>query len=165
MRHHRTILYLTASYLPARHARNRSPSFRSLVLMTAGVGGRRRGGVRIGITARARGIEPLEIFVPHRIVPRPELVEIVPGVDAGVVSVRELGTNRVVPDRFDLRDGDFAFAHLQRFLAGSVAAHVGGWRINSEEFVRKPKTRAVDKRKLHHARGLMELDFGWNRSV
>src|ERR1700681_1649106 len=134
--------------------------------MTAAVGRRRRGGgIRIGITARACGIEPLEILVPHRIVPRPELVEIVPGVDTGLVSVRELGTNRVVPDRFDLRNGDLAFADLQRFLAGTVAAYFRGWRIDSEEFVRKPKTRAVGKRELHHARGLMELDFGWDRSV
>src|ERR1700676_5304785 len=125
--------------------------------MTTGVGGRGGGCVLARIAARAGDIELFEVLVPHRLLPRPELVEIVPGVDAGLVSVREPGTNRVVPDRFDLRNGDLAFADLQRFLAGTVAAYFGGRRIDSEEFVRKPKTRAVGKRELHHARGLMEL--------
>ena len=122
-----------------------------------------RNGELIGFASR--GVEPSQVLVPHQLVPRPELVEIVPGVDTGLVPIREFGADCVMSYRLDLRNGDLALANLQRFLAGAVAAHLGGWRIDPEEFVGELKTCAVGKRKLHHARGLMELDFGWNRSV
>src|SRR6185437_5657782 len=95
------------------------------MLMTAGMRGRRRRRVGIGLAAGAGGAHPLEILLPHRFLLLAELVQIVPGIDPGVVSVGELGPDRIVADRLDLGDRDFALADLQRLLAGAVSAHVG----------------------------------------
>ena len=121
---------------------------RPSVVVTAGVRRRGRHSVRIGIAASAGGVQTLEVTVPHRLVPRAELVEVVPRVDARLVSVGKLGTYRIVADGFHFGDRDLALADLQRFLAGPVATHFGGWRIDSQELIRQPKAGAVGERKL-----------------
>src|ERR1700682_3483403 len=105
------------------------------MLVPAGVRGRRGGRVRIGITAGARGVEPSQVLVPHQLLPRPELVEIVPGADTGLVPIREFGADRVMSYRLDLRNGDLALTDLQRFLARAVAATLRRWRSATEDFL------------------------------
>src|ERR1022692_2262196 len=136
-----------------------------LVLMAAGMGGRRGHRIRIGVATCARGVDPLEVAIPHYPLPQAELVEVVPGVNAGFVPVGELGPDRIVAHRFDLGDRYLALADLQRFLAWAVAAHLGGRRIDAQELGRKPEVRAVGERKLHQARALMQLDFGGNQGI
>src|SRR5438876_10408248 len=108
----------------------RSPS----VVVTAGMRRRGRGGIRIGIAARTGRGEPRQISLPQLVLPLAQIVQIVPGVDAGVVTVGELRPDGVVADRLEFRDRDFALADLQRFLAGPVPAHIRRGRVNAEEF-------------------------------
>src|SRR5436309_2159226 len=131
----------------------RSPS----VVVTAGMRRRGRRGVRIEIAARTGRGEPRQISLPQLVLPLAQIVQIVPGVDAGVVTVGELRPDGVVADRLEFRDRDFALADLQRFLAGPVPAHIRRGRVNAEEFVGQTEVRAVGERQLHQARCLMQL--------
>jgi len=51
-------------------------------------------------------------------------------------------------------------ADLQHFLAGAVAAHFGGRRVDAQKFERQLEPRTVGKRDFKLARSLVELDVG-----
>src|SRR6185437_983434 len=112
------------------------------------------------VTARTRLRKPLEIASPQLVLPRAQVVEILPGVDPRVVTVGERRPQCIVPDRLDACDGHVALPGLQRLLAGAVAAHLGGRRMHPQEFVRQPEMAAVGERDLEDARRLVELDLG-----
>src|SRR5690606_37195565 len=92
--------------------------------------GRRR------VTALARRLEPRKILRPQRVLAGRDLVEVIPGVDAGFVPVVEARLDRIVADRLDRHDPDIALAHLEGLLAPAVATHLGRGRVNAQEFER-----------------------------
>jgi hypothetical protein len=55
-----------------------------------------------------------------------ELVEIAPGIQAGVMPVAEHQLHRVGADRLDCIDAHIALAHLQDLLTRTVPAHLRG---------------------------------------
>ena len=92
-----------------------------------------------------------------------ELVQVIPGVDAALVTVREFRADRVMADLLDFGDGHLALADLQRLLARAVAAYFSRGRIDAQKLVRQAKARAVGERELHRPRGLVKLDLCGNR--
>jgi len=87
-------------------------------------------------------------------------VQVFPGIDAGIVTVGKGEVDAVQTDRLGGIDQHVALADLQHFLAGAVAAHFGGRRIDAQEFERQLETRAVGKCDFQLARNLMQLDVG-----
>src|SRR5713101_3783713 len=95
------------------------------VMMAAGVCRGVRRGVWIGVAACSRSGEAREIALPELIVLNAEVIQVVPGVDAALVTVREFRADRVMADLLDFDDGHLALAELQRLLPRPVAAHLG----------------------------------------
>src|SRR4030095_10788614 len=117
--------------------------------------GTHRGNAPSPLTSRpAFGGEPVEIPLPQILLPHAEIVQIVPGINPGVVTVRKSRTQRIVAHRLDVGDRYIALADLQGFLSRPMAAHFGRRRIDAQEFVWKAKRAAVREADLEHARGL-----------
>src|SRR5262245_38447513 len=104
-----------------------------------------------GLAARACLVESREIVAPELVLARAEVVQILPRIDAGVVPVRELGTNRIVADGLDLGNRHGALARLQRLLSRAVSAHFGGGRVHAQEFVRQLERASILERELEVA--------------
>src|SRR5512139_1733879 len=69
-----------------------------------------------GVARGAGGFHALEIFVPQRGLVDAEVVQILPGVDPGVVPVGEEQVDAVQADRLGGVDQHFALANLQHLL-------------------------------------------------
>src|SRR5207245_3322455 len=70
-------------------------------------------------------LEPFEISPPERLAIRAQIVEIVPGVNAGAVPIGKMRLHGVAADRLQSQDVHVLLAGLQDFLSRSVAAHLG----------------------------------------
>lgn len=55
-----------------------------------------------------------------------QIVQQIPGINAGMVTIGKPGADRVITHWFDGGDSDLALAGLQAFLPLAVAAHLGG---------------------------------------
>src|SRR3546814_19742300 len=66
----------------------------------------------------------------------PEAVEVLPGVDAGIMQVIELQAHGVVADRLDLHDADLAAPGDGLLLVRPVALHPGRGAIHAQELGR-----------------------------
>src|SRR5471032_949488 len=125
-------------------------------MMPVAVRGRREvqlgAGVAAGVAFEAGGVQAVEVVLPQLGLLGAQLVQIAPGVQAGVVAVGEGRLHRVVADRVQRRDADVALAHLQNLLALPVTAHFGRWRIHAQQFERNRERRAVVKTDVENAR-------------
>src|SRR6185369_17867353 len=92
-------------------------------------------------------------------------VQVVPRIDAGVVSVGELRAHRILAHRLELRDLDIFLADLQDLLPGPMASHLRGGRIDAQKLAGQAKALAVGERDLEHARLLVQQDLGGCRVV
>jgi hypothetical protein len=119
----------------------------------------------IDIAAGAGGIEPKQVVGPEFTLMLSQMIEQIPGVDAGIVAVGEEGQDGVVTDRLDMGDLDVALAGLQRFLAGAVSAHFGGRTIDAQQFEGQLEGLAVGEAHLQQVRTLVQLDFGGVRCL
>src|SRR5215470_15875246 len=90
-----------------------------------------------GLAARARSIDAIEVLSPQPIAIQPEFVEVIPGIDAGVVAVGKLRLDRIAADRLDTDDLNVLFADLQDFLPRAVTAHLCGRAIDPQQLVRQ----------------------------
>src|ERR1700693_5158259 len=95
----------------------------SVVMAATRRRGRRRR-ARDRTPAPARGLHAREVIPPHEVVTRPEIVQIVPGINAGIVAVGKFRPDCVMSHRLDLGDGHVALAYLQRFLPWTVTPHL-----------------------------------------
>src|SRR3546814_17984424 len=86
--------------------------------------------------AGAAGGEGVEIGLPQRVPLAPEAVEVLPGVDAGIMQVIELQAHGVVADRLDLHDADMAAPGDDLLLARPVALHLGRGALPAQELGR-----------------------------
>src|SRR5262245_39034236 len=66
---------------------------------------------------------------PLRLVLAPELVEVGPRVEAGVVAVVEDEAHGVLADRFDGLNADMLFPEHEHFLPGAMPLHFRRWRM------------------------------------
>src|SRR5574344_1938559 len=80
---------------------------------------------RIGIARLTGGGQLVQVLLPQRVLLRAQLVQVIPGEDAGAVAIAERWLDGVVAHR--LQRGDFyqTLAGLQSFLAGAVAHDFG----------------------------------------
>ena len=76
------------------------------------------------ITALAGGLQPIEIVLPELVLIGPQPVEIIPGKDAGGMTVRKMGLDRVMTYLLERVEIDVSLADLQDFLTGPVTAHL-----------------------------------------
>src|SRR4029077_20646793 len=83
-----------------------------------GRAGRPRSGLRpLRFAAEALHGEGGEVGAPALIVLDPELIEVIPGKDAGVVQIVEFDAHRVIADRFEIHDADMGAAGDDRLVA------------------------------------------------
>src|SRR6185436_1201522 len=113
-------------------------------------------------SAGTGGGKLLEILRPVLLLVLAQLVEVVPGKDAGAVPVGELRLHRVRADRLERADLDRALADLQHFLPRTVPSHFGRRRIHAQVLERQPEAAAVGERDLQHVRFLVQRDAGGN---
>src|SRR5215469_4500956 len=90
----------------------------------------------------------------------PELVQVLPGVKAGVVAVIENQFYRVLPHRLDGSDADVLLAEDQHLLAGPVPFDFGGGRVHAQVFEGQLEMAAVREGHLEHARGTAQSNLG-----
>src|SRR5688572_7658050 len=112
------------------------------------------------IAARTGLVEPLEVALPELVLVFPELAQVLPREDAGVVTIGEHRPDRIVSDRFEVLDRHVALADLKHFLTRTVAADFGRWRVDAQVLVGKLERATIRERDLQHARGLVCLDLG-----
>src|SRR5690606_9730726 len=86
------------------------------------------------VAAAARTVELVEVFLPGVFAVVPEMTQILPAVNAGVVAVVEMQVQGVVAGRLDMRDLYVFLAVLKLFLAGAVAPHFGAGRLDAQVF-------------------------------
>jgi hypothetical protein len=90
-----------------------------------------------------------------------QLIESIPGVDAGVVLVIEMEADGVVAHRVDMGNVDILFAHLQDLLSGTMALNLGGGGEDPEILSGIAEFTAVIEADLQYAGLLVQMDFGW----
>src|SRR5512138_1798604 len=112
------------------------------------------------IPGRAGGLQPLKIRRPELLLVFAELVEVVPGVDAGAVPVGEHRLDRVRAYRLDGPDLDVALARLQHFLSRPMAAHFRRRRVDTQELVRQAKAAPIGEGDFQYPRLLVQRDAG-----
>src|SRR5690349_12113840 len=77
------------------------------------------------LAAEAFVLEGGEVVGPAFIVLGAELVQVIPGVNPGVVEIVELDAHRVIADRFEIDDPDMGALADDRLLPGAVALQFG----------------------------------------
>src|SRR5471032_2916594 len=117
-------------------------------------------GVAAGVALETGGAQAVEVVLPEFGLLGAQLVQVGPGVQAGVVAVGEGRLHRVVADRVQRGNADFALAHLQNFLALSVAAHFGRWRVHAQQLEGNRERGAVVKADVEHARFVVDRQVG-----
>jgi len=80
------------------------------------------------------GRQARQIVGPELLSVRAESADLLPRIQAGIVAVVEVQSNRIVPDRFYTYDTYIFLADLQDFLAGPVASNLGGRRVHAQKF-------------------------------
>src|SRR5260370_31927415 len=75
--------------------------------------------------AEAAGGEGGEVVAPALMLLDAELVEVVPGKDAGVVQIVELDPDRVVADRLQFEDADMGALGADHLVARPVPLYLG----------------------------------------
>src|SRR5262249_45260046 len=113
----------------------------------------------LGIARKTLSGERVEIGLPNLALGLAQLVEIGPGVDAGVVPVIEEDADRVVAHRLDGVDGNMAFAGDRDPGIAAMALDLGGGAFDPEEFRREAEPRPVLERHLQDFLGPDETDF------
>src|SRR5260370_1411222 len=93
--------------------------------------------------AEALGGEGGEVIAPAFMLLDAELVEIVPGKDAGVVQIVELDPDGVVADRLQFEDADMGALADDRLLPGAVPLQFGRRAFDPQIFGRQAETLAV----------------------
>src|SRR5580693_8992183 len=88
---------------------------------------------RSGVPRRMGLLQACKVIGPQFVPVPAQVVEIVPGIDAGVVAVGEAWLHSVIADRFESADLDAALAGLQHFLPRPMPAYFGGGRMHSQE--------------------------------
>src|SRR6185437_14813811 len=105
------------------------------------------------------GLDPCQVMGPLGFAVAAQLVEVLPGVEAGVVAVVEDQLHGVLADRLDGADADGLFTEHQGFLAGAVALHLGRGGIDTQVLERQLEPAAVLESDFQQAGGPAELDF------
>ena len=111
------------------------------------------------------GLELVEVFLPVLVVVLAQVVEGLPGVDAGVVVVVEVELDGVVADLFDFFDVDVLLADLQGFLSGAMALHFGGGGVDAQVFGGQVESAAVVEGDFQYVGNLVEVDISGFRVV
>src|SRR3569833_2855906 len=118
----------------------------------------------VSFARRARGHDAgrgltCQVLAPVRFLVAAQLVQVLPGVQAGVVPVIEHQLDRILPDRLDDPDTDSLLSKHQLFLARSVALHFRGRRMDTQVLEWQLETTAVLEAHLEHSRCLTQFDF------
>ncbi|MDB5802633.1 MAG: phoB [Rhodocyclales bacterium] len=92
-------------------------------------------------------------------------VEMVPAVEAGIVTVGEDQFHRIVAHRLDGYNGYIALASLQHFLADPVTAHLRRGRIDAQQLMTEVGAHTVVKMDFQQTRLLVQTQFGRDWSI
>ncbi len=109
----------------------------------------------------AGALQSLEIVLPVVLIVEAQLIEGVPGVDAGIVLIIKVETDGVVAHRVDVGDIHLLFAYLQNLLPWTMALNLGGGGEDPEIFCGIAEFAAVVEADLQYAGLLVQMDFGW----
>src|SRR4030066_2524697 len=72
--------------------------------------------------------QTFEVTFPVLLLVHAQVMQVLPGVDAGGMTIVEVQAHRVAADRLDVGDVHLLLAELQDFLARPVTAYLGGPR-------------------------------------
>src|SRR5439155_7051242 len=95
------------------------------------------------LAAQAASGEGGEVGGPALIVFDAELVEVIPGIDPGVVQVVELDPDRVIADRLDFEDADMGAFGDDDLLVRPMALDFGRRALDPQIFGREAELAAV----------------------
>src|SRR5579871_3269165 len=124
-------------------------------LSFGGPGGRSAfAGTRLGAALQVAG--------PVRRLLAPELVQVLPGVQAGVVAVVEDQLDRVLADRVHRADVHVLLAQHERLLPRTVALHLGRGGVHPQVLERQLEAAAVVEAHLEQPRRAAQADFSGN---
>src|SRR4051794_10019147 len=76
------------------------------------------------LAAEALRFEGGEVVAPAPVVLDSEPVQILPGVDAGIVQIVEFDAHRVIADRLQIENADMGALGDDALLAGTVPLHL-----------------------------------------
>ena len=79
-------------------------------------------------------LQSSKVVLPERTLILSQLKQIVPAVNAAVVTVIKVDFNGVVADRLNVLNRDVSFAGLKHFLAPAVTAHFSRGGIHAQKF-------------------------------
>src|SRR5690348_11908658 len=93
-------------------------------------------------TEATRG-ERCEVGGPALLLLDPKLIEIIPGIDPGIVQVVELDADGVIADRFKIDDADLRALRNDDFLARPVALDFGRGAFDTQIFGRQAEVLPI----------------------
>ena len=105
--------------------------------------------------ARVLG-QALEVARPPALAVLRQLVQHVPGIQAGIVAIVEAQAHGVAADRLHRADVDLALATDQQRLAAAMSAHFGGRGVDAQVFARQVVAAAVGIAHLQLARASVQ---------
>src|SRR5450759_3862931 len=114
-------------------------------------------------SARSGLLHSLQIAGPVAGLILSKVIEIVPGIEPGIVTIRKFELDGIRANRLDSLDRDVLLANLEHFLPRPMAAHFRRRRKDAQVFAGELKVLAVVKRDFQNARHLVQLDFSGTR--
>ena len=90
----------------------------------------------------------------------PQLMQVIPGEDTGVVAVIEHQQHGVIAHWLHCRNRDIALAGDDAFFARSVALNLGAWAFDAQIFQRQGAVGAVVKTDIQALGRAIQADFG-----
>src|SRR5450759_487090 len=114
-------------------------------------------------SARSGLLHALQVTGPVAGLILSKVIEIVPGIEPGIVPVRKFELDGIRADRLDRLDRDVLLADLEHFLPWPVAAHFRRRRKDAQVFASELKVLTVVKRDFQDVRHLVQLDFSGAR--
>ena len=119
----------------------------------------------VAVAAESPGLKLRQVIFPEDVLVLAQLVEIVPGIDAGTVAIAEDRADGVIAHLLDLGDQDFTLAILQHGLVGRMALHLGRGRVDAQELEAEAEGGAVTEVHTQLARALVDNDVGGKRGI
>ena len=105
------------------------------------------GGIAVGTSSHQAG----GVICPQLILLGAQKIQVLPRKDAGGVTIRKRRLHRVIANRLQRSQTNFALAGLQNLLPRPVALNLGRGGVDAHQLKRNAKSRAVGKTDFKHA--------------
>jgi hypothetical protein len=98
-------------------------------------------------------------LAPSLVVLDPELMEIIPGINPGVVEIVEGDTDSVITDRFEPDDPDMGAAMHQCLLSWTMPLHLGRGALDPKILGPETKPASVVERDFEYLFSPLQAEF------